>query len=133
MPKRRSKYGAKKMKLDGHTFDSKREADYYAHLKLRKRAGEIKDFTLQPKFTLQEGFKKDGKTFRKISYIADFRIEHVDGTIENVDVKGMETKEFSIKRKLYERLYDEKLSVITYNRRFGGWIELDDLKKLNKG
>ena len=32
---RKSKYGAIKTQIDGITFDSKKEADYYAELKLQ--------------------------------------------------------------------------------------------------
>lgn len=32
---KKSKYGAVKTSVDGHTFDSKKEADYYCDLKLR--------------------------------------------------------------------------------------------------
>ena len=33
---------------------------------------EISDLELQPRFLLQESFKKNGKTYRKIEYVADF-------------------------------------------------------------
>lgn len=39
--RRRQKYGATRVTLDGLTFDSKREASRYLQLKLRARAGEI--------------------------------------------------------------------------------------------
>ena len=32
---RKSKYKANKVSIDGHTFDSQKEADYYCELKLR--------------------------------------------------------------------------------------------------
>lgn len=43
----------------------------------------------------------------------------------------METKEFAIKRKLYERKFDTPLKVIAFDRSVG-FIELDKLKKLKK-
>ena len=42
-----SKYNNKKVRLDGHVFDSKAEADYYSALKIRQAAGEITSFELQ--------------------------------------------------------------------------------------
>lgn len=126
-----NKYGARKTVVDGITFDSKAEAKYYEHLKWLKQAKQIKDFSLQPRFELQETFKKHDKTFRKIEYIADFEITHLDGTKEVIDIKGMETKEFSIKRKLYERKFDTPLKVIAFDRSLG-FIELDKLKKLKR-
>jgi hypothetical protein len=80
---------------------------------------------------LQESFKKNGKLFRKIEYIADFQVHHLDGSVEIIDVKGVETAEFKVKRKLFERIYLHRLSVVTHDETFG-WIELDELKKLKR-
>ncbi|WP_144495877.1 DUF1064 domain-containing protein [Bacillus pumilus] len=126
-----NKYGARKTIVDGITFDSKAEAKYYQQLKWLKQAKQIKDFSLQPRFELQETFKKHDKTFRKIEYIADFEVTNLDGSKEVIDIKGMETKEFAIKRKLYERKFDTPLKVIAFDRSLG-FIELDKLKKLKR-
>lgn len=67
-----NKYYNKPTVIDGIKFDSKKEAQHYMELKLLQRAGEISNLELQPRFLLQEGFKKNGKTYRKIEYIADF-------------------------------------------------------------
>ena len=127
-----SKYKSRKAEVDGYTFDSKAEARYYEQLKWLLEHKEIKSFRLQPRYTLLESFKKNGKTFRKIEYIADFEIHHIDGSIEVVDVKGYETPVFAIKRKMFEKAYPYKLSIVTYNKKYGGWIELDKLKKLRR-
>ncbi|MGG3958403.1 DUF1064 domain-containing protein [Bhargavaea massiliensis] len=127
-----TKYGSKKVEVDGYTFDSKIEAKYYEQLKWLLEHKEIKSFRLHPRYTLLESFKKNGKTFRKIEYIADFEVKHLDNSIEVVDVKGYETPVFALKRKLFEKLYpDHKLSIVTYNKTHG-WIELDKLKKIRK-
>ncbi|MDQ0816042.1 hypothetical protein QF033_000620 [Bacillus pumilus] len=126
-----NKYGARKTVVDGITFDSKAEAKYYEQLKWLKKAKQIKDFSLQPRFELQEAFKKNSKTFRKIEYIADFLVTNLDGSKEVIDIKGVETKEFAIKRKLYERKFDTPLKVIAFDRSLG-FIELDKLKKLKR-
>lgn len=128
---KRSKYGNRKVEIDGHVFDSKMEARYYQHLKLLKQAKQIKDFKLQPKFTLLEAFEKHGEKHRKIEYIADFEVHHLDETIEIIDVKGHETKDFLIKKKLFHYRYPHKLSIVTYDR-VHGWIELSELKKLKR-
>jgi hypothetical protein len=124
-----SKYKSKKVEVDGHVFDSKIEAKYYEQLKWLQNNKQILFFRLQPRYLLQEAFEKDGKSYRKIEYIADFEVHHLDGTIEVVDVKGIETEAFKIKRKLFEKKYPHKLSLITYVKKYGGWIELDELKK----
>lgn len=98
-----NKYGNHKQVVDGHKFDSKAEAMYYGQLKWLLQTKQIKGFKMQQRYLLQEGFKKKGKTYRKIEYVADFEVEKLDGTIEIIDIKGTVTKEFSIKRKLFER------------------------------
>lgn len=127
-----SKYNAKTVELDGYIFDSKLEARYYELLKEKQKNDEILFFRVQPIYQLQETFKKYNKTFRRIDYIADFEVHHLDGSIEVVDVKGVETEAFKIKRKLFEHKYPYKLSLVTYVKKYGGWIELDELKKRRK-
>lgn len=102
-----SKYHSRKTTIDGITFDSKKEADYYCQLKLRKQAGEIIDFELQPVFILQESYKRNGKTVRAITYRADFRIIHKNYDVEIVDCKGYRTKEYQIKKKMLLFRYPE--------------------------
>lgn len=67
-----NKYRNKKVIVEDYVFDSIAESKRYKELALLQRAGEIQDLQLQPKFLLQESFKKNGKTYRKIEYIADF-------------------------------------------------------------
>ena len=67
-----NKYRNKKVQVDMYVFDSIAESKRYKELKLLERAGEIQNLELQPHFLLQESFRKNGKTYRKIEYIADF-------------------------------------------------------------
>lgn len=128
----RNKYGNKKVVVDNVKFDSIAEAKYYEQLKWLLQAKQIKSFKCQPKFLLQEAFKKNGETVRKIEYIADFEIHNLDGSIEIVDVKGAETKEFLLKKKLFLKKYDYPLKIVTLDKTLG-WIELDKLKKIKSG
>ncbi|MCF0126133.1 MAG: DUF1064 domain-containing protein [Clostridia bacterium] len=96
---KRSKYGAIKTNIDGHTFDSKKEAEFYCNLKLRLQAKEIKGFCLQPIFILAEGLK----------YKADFIVFNNDGTTEVIDIKGFKTKEYITKKKVFEDKYNLKI------------------------
>lgn len=102
-----SKYHNVKTMADGIEFDSKAEAKYYRKLVVQKAAGLIEDFSLQPKFELQEKFEKNGTKFRAITYKADFLVHHKDGRKEVIDIKskGTLTKEFRIKQKLFEMHY----------------------------
>ena len=101
-----NKYKNKKVQINCYVFDSIAESRRYKELALLEKAGEIENLQLQPKFLLQESFKKNGKTYRKIEYIADFMYEE-KGKVIVEDVKGMETKEFKIKRKLFEYKYPD--------------------------
>lgn len=67
-----NKYRNKKTQVDMYVFDSIAESKRYKELALLQRAGEIQNLELQPRFLLQESFKKNGKTYRRIDYIADF-------------------------------------------------------------
>lgn len=118
----RSKYGNRKVEIDGHTFDSKAEARYYSELKLREKAGEILFFKLQPRYRLQHSFEKDGKKHRAIDYIADFEIHHQDGSIEVVDVKGYKTEVFKIKQKLFNKKFPHKLTLVQWKA--GRFVEV---------
>ncbi|MBO8161310.1 MAG: DUF1064 domain-containing protein [Thermosipho sp. (in: Bacteria)] len=100
-------------KEDWIKFDSMLEAEYFKKLLLLKKAGEIIDIELQPKFELQPAFEKNGKKYRAINYYADFKVTYKDGHVEIIDIKGNVTKEFAIKRKMFEYRYkDLTLKVI---------------------
>ena len=107
--RRYSKYNAKKKVVDGHTFDSKREAERYCELKLFLRAKEIKNLELQPRFLLQDGFvDKQGNKHRKIEYVADFMYVDKSGKTVVEDVKGVLTDVYKIKKKIFLKIYDDK-------------------------
>jgi hypothetical protein len=110
---KQNKYRNKKTVIDDIEFDSKKEADRYCQLKLMKRAGQIIDFELQPRFVLLPAFDKNGIHYRPIVYIADFKVIYLDGHIEIEDTKGIKTKEFILKQKLFENQYpDLSLKII---------------------
>lgn len=98
-----SKYHARKTVVDGITFDSKLEAQRYSELKLLEMTGEIEGLTLQPEYVLIPSFKKNGKTYRKTVYRADFRyVDRATGKEIVEDVKGYRTPEYRLKKKLFE-------------------------------
>lgn len=105
------KYHNTKTVTDGIKFDSKFEAERYAQLKILERAGVIRDLELQPSFELLPSFRKNGKTWRKTVYKADFRYILCDSDrIIIEDVKGSTaviTDVFRLKQKLFEYKYPE--------------------------
>ena len=110
-PEKKSKYSSAKTDVDGITFDSKKEAEFYAELKLRERAGEISHLRLQPRYLLQEAFKHEGKQYREIEYVADF--EYVEnGETVVIDVKGFKTAVYMLKKKLFLYKYGDKVRFV---------------------
>ena len=105
----RTKYGNKKTIVDGHKFDSKKEADYYVLLKSLEKDGKVSEIVLQPVFLLLDGFvDSNGITRRKIEYRADF--SYYDHLVEEtivVDAKGMLTDVYKLKKKLLLSKYPE--------------------------
>ena len=78
-----SKFGNIKTTIDGILFDSKLESRFYEYAKQLKEMGKIKDFEMQVKYEIFPSFKKNGKSWRKIEYVADFVIHHFDETIDS--------------------------------------------------
>ena len=112
------KYHNTKTVADGIKFDSKLEAERYAQLKILERAGVIRELELQPSFDLLPSFRKNGKTWRKTVYKADFRyILAKDDRIIIEDVKGSTTvitDVFRLKQKMFEYKYPEyTISIVT--------------------
>ncbi|MDR1703476.1 MAG: DUF1064 domain-containing protein [Clostridiales bacterium] len=95
---RPSKYGNKRTVIDGIRFDSKAEGRRYQQLKLLERAGEITRLELQKPFKLHAG----------IVYKADFTYhEFASNACIAEDIKGVETKEFKLKKRLFKADYPE--------------------------
>lgn len=97
-----SKYGNKKVEVDGILFDSKKEAKRYGELKLLERAGVITNLRRQVPFTLVPSQKRNGKVIeRPVVYKADFVYsENGEDIVEDVKSVATKTKEYVIKRKL---------------------------------
>ena len=80
---KRPKYGNRKTKVDGKTYDSAREAKRHGELALMQKAGDIYGWAEQVTFLLPGGVK----------YRADFVVLQRDGTFRIEDSKGVRTKE----------------------------------------
>jgi hypothetical protein len=103
-----NKYGAKKIEIDGHVFPSKRESEYYLVYKDMLNRGEIVNLELQPKFTLIPPFTNwEGKKIRPCHYTADFLLTYPDGRQRVIEVKGFRTRDYQLRRKLFEYKFRE--------------------------
>ena len=101
--KSRSKYGNKKCRIDGYTFDSLKEGHRYAELKILLREGKIRGLELQKEYELVPSYIDEitGKRVRPVYYKADFvyyDVENDKTVIE--DVKGYKTEGYKIKKKI---------------------------------
>jgi hypothetical protein len=99
-----NKYNARKTVIDGIEFDSRREAERYQELQILERAGYIKGLKIHPIYTLIDGFEYRGKRERPIKYEGDFQYVE-NGEIVCEDVKGVRTKVFMLKQKLFKLRY----------------------------
>lgn len=95
-----SKYRNKKTKVDGVYFDSVKESDYFKVLQIWLKFGEILGFARQPEFLLQNGTED----MKPIIYKPDFIVIYKDHT-EIIDVKGMLTDVYKIKKKMFMARY----------------------------
>lgn len=108
MSEPRAKYGNKKTKIDGVTFDSRKEAAFYGMLKMMKLSGQITDYDLQPKFIYKVTYTRESYLLEfnlNRKYIADFAVHYPDGRTEYWDVKGVKTAIYKQKKKIIEKLY----------------------------
>ena len=107
--KKPNKYNARKTTVCGRTFDSKREAEVYLELLAQKQAGGIVRIGFQPSYTLLEGFVDNtGKKQRPITYTADFFVTYADGRSEVIEVKGVRTRDYLLRKKLLLHMMREK-------------------------
>jgi hypothetical protein len=101
MGPKKSKYRNAPTIVDGIRFASKAEAGYYEKLKLLRERCEVLWFIMQVPFRLPGGVK----------YVADFLVVYRD-RFEVVDVKGMETAMFKLKKKQVEEAYGISITVV---------------------
>lgn len=99
---RRSKYAAQPTEVDGIRFDSKAEARFYLQLKAQVEAGEVAYFLRQVPIHLP------GRT----RYVVDFLVFEASGRVRYIDVKGMETQTFRLKKRQVEDLYPIQIEVV---------------------
>jgi hypothetical protein len=90
------KYGNRKVKFNGKTYDSQREANVAAKLQALAVRNKILHYEEQKRITLVPG---DGK-LRPIVYVADFYYVDHDGVPHILDAKGFKTGIYRLKKKL---------------------------------
>lgn len=100
---RQDAQGKRDRTLDGILFDSKREKNRYAELKLLERGNVITDLRLQVPYVCMVNDKKI------CTYKADFvYVESGEEIVE--DTKGFATATYRLKKKLVEALFCVKIT-----------------------
>lgn len=130
---------SKKVEYDGYKFDSETEYLYYIELKEREKKGEVCSIIVHPSYVLLERFENNnGHQHKELTYAPDFvYFDRVLNKTRYVDVKGFETDEFKIRRKLFDWYlinHKEKnsfLEVLKYSKTTG-FVEIADYKKVMK-
>ena len=110
---KKSKFGNRKIIIDGIERDSLAESNRLEQLKILQRAGVIKNLKYQVKYELIPKQQGEYRNERAVTYIADYVYDVVmpDGSLRQVveDCKGHKTKDYIIKRKLM--LYINGISI----------------------
>lgn len=129
-PKKKSKYKAKRIEVDGYVFDSEVEAKYYQEVVLdMHQKGLITEFKVHPEFMLQDKCERHGRKIGKVRYVADFMLIFPNHDDLVIDIKGMATETAKLKRNLFECKYPFlRLNWVCYSKKYGGWIGYDELQ-----
>lgn len=108
----RNKYGAMRVQVGAHRFDSKREAARYQELQYLEAAGEITALEVHPAFALMvPDLTTDGPpwVFHTIGqYHADFQYRNVhtgNVIVEDVKSKPTQTEAYKLRKKFVEAQY----------------------------
>ena len=101
-----SKYGNRKVMVNGIEFASSKEATRYWELWLMEQNNYIKDLRTQVPYELIPPQKGALRNERAVKYVADFVYWDNEKEQEVVeDTKGFRTKEYIIKRKLMKYIH----------------------------
>ncbi len=98
-----SKYRSVKTVVDGHPFDSLKEARRYAELRLLEKTGAIGELQCQVRYPLRVN------GILVTTYVADFvyrdgAADEEDSKVVMEDVKGFRTPVYRLKKKLMAAL-----------------------------
>jgi hypothetical protein len=99
-----SKYGNKETEYRGVKYHSKKEAEYAMLLDTLFKASNIKDRVVN--YERQVPFKIYLNEKYICKYLADFVVKYADGREEVIDVKGVLTQTYKLKKKLVQAQYN---------------------------
>ena len=91
--------------VDGIRFASKAEGRRYAELKMLEKRGHISSLKIQPRYPLTVN------GLHVCTYVADFEYLDEHDRLITEDKKGVKTKDFVIKAKLFHALYGREVTL----------------------
>ena len=103
----------RKVKVDGHVFDSQTEAARYGQLCLLERVGQVRNLKVHPKVPMHINGKKLGRGYMVLDFSFE---EYKDGAWRTryEDVKGaLDTREAKLRRRVAELVNDITIHVFT--------------------
>ncbi|KYG27235.1 hypothetical protein AZF08_15945 [Bacillus gaemokensis] len=75
-------------------------------------------------------FRKTGVQQLIIAYIADFIVYLPNGDVEVIDIKGVVTETFNVKKKMFAYKYPHlQFILLKHVEKYGGFITLDEYNK----
>lgn len=104
---RKNKFNARRVTVDGRTYDSNAEALFGEQLRIRERAGEVAEIERQRKYELAVHGVRIGE------YRADFVFwDFVKCRYRIIDVKGFDTPLSRWKRKHVKAQYGVEVEIV---------------------
>jgi predicted Ser/Thr protein kinase len=98
----RHKFNAKRTEYNGRKYASKAEARYAQKLDGMKATGEVLFYLPQVAMPIP-GYSR---------YVCDFLVFYANGECAFIDVKGMVTPMFTLKKKLVEEAYPVTIEIV---------------------
>lgn len=102
-----NKYKNIRTEYKGRIYASKKEAEHAAELDLMKRAVNPAQRVIKviPQYRMPLKINK----IKIGCYVADLLVTFADGHEEVQDVKGFRTREYKLKKKIVEAIYNKKI------------------------
>ena len=85
-------------------YDSRKEAQYAALLDTLRKATAPKERVVSVERQVPYPITIKRKPICK--YVLDFKVTYADGRVEHIDVKGMKTDIYRLKKKMVKACYD---------------------------
>lgn len=108
--RRKNKYNARKVTINGKVCDSMMEGEHYKKLLLAEKNGSIGGLKLHPRYNIEIKGVKICAVVLDFEYY-DVGVHGIKSAIHYVDVKGFYTSISKLKHKMFEAYYGDKVEI----------------------